>query len=115
MDPVVDVLYIFQRGKGYLLQLGKPCFVRAIPQQHGIGLQPISAGASRFLEVSLGAVGDIGMHHKTHVGLVDAHAESVGAHHHAGASGLPFLLAVGARLCSQTGVVEGGRYSRRPQ
>ena len=112
---MVDVLDELQRGEGNLLQLGQAGFVGAVPQEHGVGFQAVSAGAARFLEVGLGAVGDIGMHHKADVGLVDTHAEGVGAHHHAGAAALPFFLPQGAGLGAQAGVVEGGRYTCGPE
>ena len=65
--------------------------VRAI-QQHGIGFLPISSRSSRFLKISLYRVRTIVMNHNSYVGLVDAHAESVGGNHNLFVALQPCLL-----------------------
>ena len=60
-----------------------------------------------YVEVCFRTVWDVEMNNKTHVGLVDAHTESICADHDPDASLLPFLLSVSSRILSETGMVEG--------
>ena len=49
-------------------------------EKHATGHLGVATGATRFLQVVLQRARDVGVHDKTHVGLVDAHAERVGRH-----------------------------------
>ena len=106
MDLVVDVLDIIQRREGDALDLGEALPVAVVPQEDGVGGLAVAPGAARFLEIGLGAVRQVHMDHEPDVGLVDAHAEGVGAHHHADPVRLPVLLPEGAGGGADSGVVE---------
>ncbi len=47
------------------------------------------------------------MDDEAHVGLVDAHSEGVGGHHHAHIAALPLLLSLVAHAVVEAGVVVG--------
>ena len=50
----------------------------------GFGRLAVAAGAAGFLVVALDVLGQVEVGHEAHVGLVDAHAEGDGGHHHDG-------------------------------
>ena len=108
MDLVVNVLDVFQGREGGPLDLGEPLPVAVIPQEDGIGGLSVASGAARFLEIGLGAVGQVVMDHEPHVRFVDAHAEGVGTHHYPCPSGFPVLLAEGPDLRGNACMVERG-------
>ncbi|EGY01901.1 hypothetical protein AZA_54302 [Nitrospirillum viridazoti Y2] len=51
-------------------------------QHQGVGGQAIAAGAAGFLIIGFQAFGRVHVHDESDVGLVDAHAEGDGRHHH---------------------------------
>ena len=75
------------RGQGAVLlflldeEAGQPHVARGV-QQHAPGRRAVPPGAARLLVVALEVAGHIVVDHHPHVGLVDAHAEGVGGHHH---------------------------------
>ena len=108
MDLMVDILDVFQRGEGYALDLREALPVAVVPKEDGVGRLAVTSGSARFLEIGLGAVREVDMDHEPDVGFVDAHAEGVGANHHADPVRLPVLLPEGAGGGADAGVVERG-------
>ena len=102
---LVDVLDEFHGREGDLLHLAEAAQVRAVPQEHRPGGLAVAARAPRFLEIGLRAFREVCVHHEADIGLVDAHAEGVGAHHHARVAGLPGLLPLRAGGGAQARVV----------
>ena len=80
--------------------------VAFVEEQHGIRRRAVASGPPRLLEVRLNGVGQVHVCHEAHVGLVDAHAESVGGHHDAHAPRHPVFLADFLVEGRETGVVE---------
>ena len=72
-------------------------------------LSSVAARAARLLIVALERVAERVVDHEAHVGLVDAHAESVGGHHHADFVREPLLLAQRPFGVAQPAVVGRGR------
>ena len=67
--------------------------------------QSVTPGAAGLLVVALHALGQVQVRHETHVGLVDAHAEGDGGHHHHPFLAQEALLVGGARGRVHAGVV----------
>ena len=61
-------------------------------EEDRFGRCAVAAGTSGFLEIGFQGIGRIEVHHQSHIGFVDAHAEGIGGHHHAGAVLLPSFL-----------------------
>ena len=108
MELLVDVGDVLQRREGDVQQLPQAPHVHAVPEQDGPGALPVPAGAARFLEIGLRALRQARMHHESHVRLVYAHAEGVGAHHHADAPPFPGFLALRTHFPAQAGMVGRG-------
>ena len=79
MVYILDEFKVRERNR---LELMQPLDVVGIPKQDCIGAEAVTAGTAGLLEVGLGAVGNVKMHHKAYIRLVDAHSEGVGAHHY---------------------------------
>ena len=80
----------------HILQaIGHPC----------IGGQAVTPGTAGFLVVALNVLGHIQMGDKAHIGLVDAHAEGDGGHHHHALFAQKPVLVVLAHPAVQPGVV----------
>ena len=108
---LVDVLDVLRRREGEAEHLAHAPQVGLVPQQHRVGALPVAAGAPRLLEIRLRAVGRREVHHEAHVGLVDAHSEGVGTHHHANLTALPGILPLGAQRGAEAGMVERRAHS----
>jgi hypothetical protein len=77
----VDALLLV-RGLAFVdLQAAQPDVSHAVERQR-IGRQSVAAGAADLLIVALDIGRHVGMKHKTHVRLVDAHAERHRRDHH---------------------------------
>ncbi len=76
-------------------------------QQDTSGLRPVPACPARLLVVALQILGHVVMDHIADVGLVDAHAEGVGGHHHLDPVEEEVLLILPPLLRLQPGVVAG--------
>ena len=68
----------------------------------------VASGPTRLLKVGLDAVRAVHVHHQPHVGLVNAHSEGIGGHHHPHLIVLPLSLSLVFHGWAQTGMVEGG-------
>ena len=108
MELLIDVGDKLQRGEGDVQQLFQPANVRAVPQEDGPGALPVPSGAARLLEIGFRALRQARVGYEAHVRLVDAHAEGIGAHHHADAPPLPGFLALRAHFPAQAGMVGRG-------
>ena len=53
-------------------------FVRAVVEHHTVGAQSIAASPANLLIIGFNIFGQIIVHHKTYIGLVDAHTKSDG-------------------------------------
>ena len=104
-----DVVFLRKCVGDALLQLA---FVGVVVEQDGIGLEAVTTGTAGLLEIGLDTVGTVDVDDESYVGLVDAHAEGVGGHHHAGLTLLPGLLSFILHGGIETGVVEGGGDAR---
>ena len=80
----------------------------AVKHGAGSGLV-VAARPARFLIITFYILGQIAMQHKTHVGLVNAHAKGDGGHDHRAAVLAEGLLGLGPLNISQTGVIGQGR------
>ena len=69
---------------------------------------PVPPGPAGLLVIGLQAFGHVVVDHVADVGLVNAHAEGVGGHHHRLAVKLEVLLVLPALVLGQAGVVPGG-------
>ena len=85
--PVLDLGRLLW-GEGLVIlprlleeELGRGHIPLAI-EEDALRRLPIPAGPAGLLVVGLQALGHVVVDDKTHVGLVDAHAEGVGGHHH---------------------------------
>ena len=107
VELLVDVFDEFERGEGGIQHLAQVGQVGGVPEKHRIGALAVAACPSRLLEIGFQAVGWLPVHHEAHVGLVDAHAEGVGAHHHPYLATLPGLLPFAAAQGPQAGMVVG--------
>ena len=103
---MVDILYIFQAGKGERFQLMQATYVIGAPKEHGIGFLAVTSGTPGFLEIGFGTFGDIAVHHETDIWLVYSHSEGIGADHHPDSIILPGGLALVPHLGREAGVVE---------
>ncbi len=79
-------------------------------EDHSIGYFLIAPCAPRFLVVRLYGRGHVVVDHQPHVGLIDAHAESIGAYHHALQVHLPLFLLAAAAVMAQARMVKICRY-----
>ncbi len=70
-------------------------------------LRAVPAGAARLLIIVLHTLRHIKVQHITHIGLVNAHAESIGGHDHRLSVIDEILLVFAALLSRQAGVVSG--------
>ncbi len=89
-------LYILQRRELGVEPLHDLRIVVRGRQQNGIAAASVATRAARLLIVTLQRVAHRIVHHETHVGLVDTHAESVRGHHNAHLARGPLLLPHGA-------------------
>ncbi len=76
-DPLVGLLCLGQLDEPALLH-----YVGEAVDHPGLGGQPVAPSAAGLLVVALHALRQIQVRDETHVGLVDAHAEGNGGHHH---------------------------------
>ena len=106
--PLVDVADEILVGEGLGDVTPQCALVGVLDEQHRIGPLAVTACPAGFLIIFLERIWDIDMHHKPHVGLVDAHAERIGCHHHAALVGSPFVLFVLLVLDIESRVVEVG-------
>ena len=73
---------IQQRPGGLLLKAAaQPRHIGRIVKQHGLRRQAIAPGAAGFLIVGLNVTGNIKVHHKADVRLIDTHSEGHRRHH----------------------------------
>ena len=86
-----------------------------VVDEDAVGRGPVAAGAARLLIVSLQVGGHVVVDDKAHVGLVDAHAEGVGGHHHAGAVVEELVLVGAALLGGKARVVARGGEALLPE
>ena len=82
--------------------------VRRREQQDAVRRGAVPPGTAGLLVVGLQALGHVVVDDEGDVGLVDAHAESVGGHHHRPAVELEVVLIAAALGVGQAGVVAGG-------
>ncbi len=71
----------------------------------GFGRFAVAAGTAGFLVIAFHRLGQVGMRHEAHVGLVDAHAEGDGGAHHDAVFAQESALVGRAHLGRQAGVV----------
>ena len=74
----------------------------------GIAVTP---GPARFLIIALHVFRQVEMHHKTHVGLVDAHAEGHRRHHNGALVPPKGLLHAHTLSIGQTGMISLGLHA----
>ncbi len=91
--------------------LGQFTLVAVVPQQHGVCLVAVAPSAPGLLKISLYRVGAVDVHHHSHIGLVDAHAEGVGGNDDSHLVVLPQLLPLVFHGGFQSRVIERGRQS----
>ena len=105
-------IYFFDKllvGKRIADALFKRSLVGVFDKHHHVGPLPVASGASGFLIILFERVGNVDVCHDAHVGLVDAHAESVCRNDYAGLPQFPLVLAVRFVVVVKSGVVEVGR------
>ena len=74
----------------------------------GVGGHAVAPGAAGFLVITLNVFRHVEVRHKTHVGLVDAHAKGNGRHHHHALAAQELVLVGLAHLEIQARVVGQG-------
>ena len=109
LQVFVHLFYIVFFGEGVRDASFQRGLVRRGVEDDGVGLLPVAAGASRFLEVGLDRVRQVHVYHQAYVRLVDAHAEGVCGHDDAAFALLPAVLAQVLGGVVQSGVVVVGR------
>ena len=102
---MVNILDVLQAGETDILKLTGPPKVDTVPKQKCIGPFPVTTGPSGLLEIRLRTLGEIIMGNEPDIGLVNPHAESIGADHDGDVPLLPFCLAFRPGLLSQSGMV----------
>ena len=85
--------------------------VLAAEQQKTLRGLAVPSGPSRLLVIAFQVFGHMIVYDETHIGLVNAHAESVGGHHHRGTVVEEILLVFLPLLVGEPGVVPGGGIS----
>ena len=105
---VVDLSDVVFLGECVADTLQQLALVALVVEQHGVRLVAVAAGTPSLLEIGFDRVGTVDVDHHADVGLVDAHAEGVGRHHHAYLVLLPRLLALVLVGGVEAGMVEGG-------
>ena len=110
---LVDVGDIFQARKRERFELMRAAHVAAVPEQHCIRRLSIAASTARLLEIGLGRLGNVAVHHEAHIRLVYAHAEGIGADHHPRLPALPGRLATASRYTVEPGMIERGTHAFR--
>ena len=95
MDLMIDILDIFQRRERDGCNLTHPLDIRRIPQENCKTSLSVTASPAGLLEICLGTVRDIEMHHESDIRLVNTHSECIGTHHHPYLVLLPLFLSVG--------------------
>ncbi len=91
-EVAVHLLHVFALREVFLDFPLEACQCSPAVKQHGIRLFAVPSGTPRLLEISLRTLGDVEVEHQAHVGLVDAHAESVGGDHHRDVTRFPGVL-----------------------
>ena len=86
-----------------------------VRKEDGVGRLAVATRSSCLLEVSLHAVGHVGVQNEAHIGLVDAHAERVGCHHDAYLVAPPTLLSLVLLYAVQSRMIVGGLLSQLVQ
>ena len=104
----IHLFNIILLGEGVADALFELAMVTFIIEQHGISFLAVASGASCFLEIGLDAVRTVDVDDQTHIGLVDAHAESICCHHHTDLVLLPGILSLILDSSVETGMIEGG-------
>ena len=89
---VIDFADFLLGRKGLCDALREQADIARMREEHRFGRRTVAAGTSRLLEIGFQGIGRIKVYHQSHIGFVDAHAEGIGGHHHAGAVLLPSFL-----------------------
>ena len=115
-DVLVGLAHILLVGVCLRNASGKGVVVLWIVEQDGVGGVAVASSSSSLLEIGLDGVGQVVVDDKSHVGLVDAHAECIGSYHHSAAVLCPVDLPKVALRCGESCmVVLGGDVVRLQQ
>src|SRR3546814_7643380 len=84
-------------------------------EQHSEGFLTVASRPSGFLVIGFERIGDVEVNHKTHIWLIDTHAERVGCHNHPDMASLPGCLLAGPFGRFQTSVVRSEEHTSELQ